>query len=90
MVDCGGLENRCPFTRTGGSNPSASALLSFALLHATPDQTLGLRLAPVKELPAVLVTELTGHQDALIQLITYNEHNGIDVKPYHKHNQRAK
>ena len=22
MVECGGLENRCPFARTGGSNPS--------------------------------------------------------------------
>ena len=27
MVECGGLENRCPFTRTGGSNPSFSANL---------------------------------------------------------------
>ena len=25
VVECGGLENRCPFTRTGGSNPSFSA-----------------------------------------------------------------
>ena len=25
MVDCGGLENRCPFAGTGGSNPSLSA-----------------------------------------------------------------
>ena len=25
VVECGGLENRCPVTRTGGSNPSFSA-----------------------------------------------------------------
>ncbi len=25
MVDCGGLENRCTFTGTVGSNPTASA-----------------------------------------------------------------
>ena len=25
VVECGGLENRCPLARTGGSNPSSSA-----------------------------------------------------------------
>lgn len=29
MVDCIGLENRSPFTGTGGSNPSASANVQF-------------------------------------------------------------
>ena len=28
VVECGGLENRCPFARTGGSNPSFSADLN--------------------------------------------------------------
>ena len=27
VVECGGLENRCPFARTGGSNPSLSATI---------------------------------------------------------------
>ena len=35
VVECGGLENRCPFTRTGGSNPSSSAN------HYKPDRKVG-------------------------------------------------
>ncbi len=27
VVECGGLENRCTVTGTGGSNPSFSAIL---------------------------------------------------------------
>jgi hypothetical protein len=34
VVECGGLENRCPFTRTGGSNPSFSATNSKPALCA--------------------------------------------------------
>ena len=30
MVERGGLENRCAFTGTEGSNPSLSAILSLA------------------------------------------------------------
>ena len=35
MVECGGLENRCPRERTGGSNPSSSAN------HFKPDRQVG-------------------------------------------------
>ena len=31
MVDCDGLENRWPFTGSGGSNPSPSALKNVGL-----------------------------------------------------------
>ena len=34
MVECGGLENRCTGNRTEGSNPSLSATLVFATVHA--------------------------------------------------------
>ncbi len=33
-VKCGGLENRCGVTPTGGSNPSLSAIFSFKGLYS--------------------------------------------------------
>ena len=50
MVECVGLENRSPFTRTGGSNPSASASQikpaersSAGFLHSGLSKTAGFR-----------------------------------------------
>ena len=37
MVECGGLENRFPITRDGGSNPSSSAMYYVYILQSRRD-----------------------------------------------------
>ena len=37
MVECGGLENRFPITRDGGSNPSSSAVYYVYILQSRRD-----------------------------------------------------
>ena len=45
VVECGGLENRCPFARTGGSNPSLSARIKD--LATPPDEPPRLEILEV-------------------------------------------
>ena len=41
VVECGGLENRCPGDRTGGSNPSLSAFYFVnGVLHLHIEKSL--------------------------------------------------